>query len=251
MQNTSKELTFSTWNPVTGCSKISPGCAHCYAERIALRLRDQGQRRYANGFRVTLHPEALREPLHWRKPRMILTCSMSDLFHKDVPLTFIRQVFAVMAHAEQHTFMALTKRARRMAECAPHLPTNTQQWPRNVWAGVTVDTREHIERIEHLKSSPAPVKFVTFEPLLEYIPEIDLDGIDWIIVGGETGHKARPMNADWVRSLRDMANEQGVPFLFKQWGGGPATSGGRTLDGRIWNERPEITSREQLSLFGT
>lgn len=228
------EWTNSTWNPVTGCSKISPGCQYCYAERMSLRLKAMGQARYRNGFRVTLHPNALRIPLSWSKPQMVFVNSMGDLFHRDVPLDFIQSVFDIMKKAEHHTFQVLTKRARRLAELSSKL-----SWPSNVWAGVTVETQEYTWRIDCLREVPARVRFVSFEPLLGPISGVSLEGVDWVIVGGESGPGARPMSADWARKLRDECVHAEVPFFFKQWGGVRRTQAGRRLDGRIWEQYPD------------
>jgi protein gp37 len=230
---TSIEWTNSTWNPVTGCSKISPGCQHCYAERMSRRLRAMGQARYANGFAVTLHPDALGLPLKWRRPQMIFVNSMGDLFHEDVPDDFVRAVFAVMERASQHVFQVLTKRAERLSSLAGSLP-----WPPNVWVGVTVETADYLDRIRHLQAVPAAVRFVSLEPLLGPITHLPVSGLDWVIVGGESGPGARPMHVGWARSLRDQCEAAGVPFFFKQWGGVRRTSAGRLLDGRTWDQYP-------------
>ena len=232
------EWTQSTWNPVTGCSKISRGCDHCYAERMARRLKAMGQRRYRNGFRVTLHPDVLPAPLSWRKPQMIFVNSMSDLFHPKVPDGFIRRVFDVMEEAERHTFQILTKRASRLADLAPNLP-----WPRNVWIGATVEAAEYVSRIDSLRRVPAAVRFLSLEPLLSDMPDLPLDDIDWVIAGGESGPGARPMRAEWVRTIRDECARAAVPFFFKQWGGAQRTKAGRELDGREWDDYPTAVNR--------
>lgn len=231
--NSSIEWTESTWNPVTGCDKISPGCKHCYAERMAKRLRAMGQANYANGFELTLQPAMLELPLRWRKPQRIFVNSMSDLFHDDVPVEYVQRVFAVMRKASWHQFQVLTKRAERLAELSPRL-----SWPANVWMGVSVENDRHAGRIVHLRSTAAAVKFLSIEPLLGPIRELDLRGIDWVIVGGESGPGARPMAAEWVRQIRDLCAEQRVPFFFKQWGGVRKKQTGRTLDGRLHDEFP-------------
>lgn len=231
--NSSIEWTESTWNPVTGCDKISPGCKHCYAERMAKRLRAMGQANYANGFESTLQPAMLELPLRWRKPQRIFVNSMSDLFHDDVPVEYVQRVFAVMRKASWHQFQVLTKRAERLAELSPRL-----SWPANVWMGVSVENDRHAGRIVHLRSTAAAVKFLSIEPLLGPIRELDLRGIDWVIVGGESGPGARPMAAEWVRQIRDLCAEQRVPFFFKQWGGVRKKQTGRTLDGRLHDEFP-------------
>jgi protein gp37 len=231
--SSSIEWTESTWNPVTGCTKLSPGCAHCYAERMAKRLRAMGQARYRNGFRLTVHPDALEIPLRWRRPRMIFVNSMSDLFHKDVPAEFIRQCFDVMARASQHTFQVLTKRPERAAQMTAELP-----WPPNVWMGTSVENAKYTHRIAALVRTKARVRFLSLEPLLGRIPRLPLRGIHWVIVGGESGPKARPMEAPWVFQIRDRCVSEGVPFFFKQWGGVNKKTAGRTLAGRTWDELP-------------
>jgi protein gp37 len=227
------EWTDATWNPVTGCTKISPGCKHCYAERLAVRLRAMGNPRYQNGFRVTLHPDQVTLPLRWSEPRRIFVNSMSDLFHAAVPEPFIRRVFDVMAEADRHVFQVLTKRAARLAELAPRLP-----WPPNVWQGVSVEGARYTSRIAHLRTVPAVVRFLSVEPLLGLIPALPLDGIHWVIVGGESGPRHRPVDPAWVQAIRDQCILAGVPFFFKQWGGRTPKSGGRQLDGRTWDEMP-------------
>lgn len=209
--NSKIEWTECTWNPVTGCTKISEGCRNCYAERMARRLQAMGQPNYRDGFKLTLHPHMLEMPLHWRQPRMIFVNSMSDLFHEDVPLAFIQKVFGVMQRASQHHFQVLTKRSERLARLSPKLP-----WPDNVWMGVTVENSNYTFRIEHLRQTKANVKFISIEPLLGPISDIDLDGIDWTIVGGESGPGARPMRPEWAVDIRDQCVAKNVPFFFKQ-----------------------------------
>ena len=233
-QTSSIEWTESTWNPVTGCTKVSPGCAHCYAERMAKRLLAMGQDRYRNGFKVTLQPDALEAPLHWKRPRMIFVNSMSDLFHKDVPTEFISQCFAVMQEASQHTFQVLTKRPERAAELAPTLP-----WPAIVWMGTSVENADYVYRIHALTKIPAVVRFLSLEPLLGPIPRLPLTGIHWVIVGGESGPAARPIEPKWVLQIRNRCLDRNVPFFFKQWGGVNKSLAGRELDGRIWGQMPE------------
>ena len=232
------EWTEATWNPVTGCSKISPGCKNCYAERLANRLAAMGQDRYRNGFNVTLHHDLVDLPLRWRQPRIIFVNSMSDLFHENVPDTFIMQVFDTMVAAHWHTFQILTKRSQRLAELAPYLP-----WPQNVWMGVSVESGKYTSRIADLRKTPAAVRFLSVEPLLEPIPNLPLTGIDWVIVGGESGPGCREMNADWVRQIRDRCVARDVPFFFKQWGGVRKKMHGRLLDGRAWDQLPSPKSR--------
>ncbi|MBI3610697.1 MAG: phage Gp37/Gp68 family protein [Nitrospirae bacterium] len=232
------EWTEATWNPVTGCSKISPGCKNCYAERLANRLAAMGQDRYRNGFDVTLHDDLVDLPLRWRQPRIIFVNSMSDLFHEDVPDAFIIQVFNTMVAAHWHTFQILTKRSQRLAELAPRL-----QWPQNVWMGVSVESKKYTSRIADLRKVPAAVRFLSVEPFLEPIPNLPLTGIDWVIVGGESGPGCREMKTDWVRQIRDRCVVRDVPFFFKQWGGVRKKTYGRILDGRTWDQLPSPKSR--------
>ena len=232
------EWTDSTWNPVTGCTKISPGCKHCYAERMANRLVGMNQPRYRNGFEVTLQPDLVRLPLRWRQPRTIFVNSMSDLFHKEIPESFIAEVFQTMLEAHWHTFQILTKRAERLAELSSRLP-----WPINVWMGVSVESPRYVDRIELLRTVPAAVRFQSVEPLLAPVPSLPLLGIDWIIVGGESGPGARPMSPDWVREIRDRCVGEEVAFFFKQWGGVRKGRNGRLLDGRAWDEVPQPVLR--------
>jgi len=234
MARTTIEWTESSWNPVTGCTKISPGCAHCYAERMARRLQAMGQPNYANGFRVSLHEHVLELPLHWKRPRMIFVNSMSDLFHHEVPLEFIEKVFEVMKQATHHQFQVLTKRSERLCQLSPRLA-----WPENVWMGVSVENADYLFRIDHLRLTGAAVKFVSFEPLLGPVGNCDLRGIDWVIVGGESGPKARPMCPEWVRQIRARCLAANVPFFFKQWGGVFRKRNGRSLDGRTWEQWPK------------
>ena len=233
-QNSSIEWTEATWNPVTGCTKISPGCKFCYAERMAKRLQAMGQARYRNAFDLTLQPDALEAPLHWKKPRVIFVNSMSDLFHKDVPLEYIQRCFDVMRRASQHTYQVLTKRPERAAELAADLP-----WPRNVWMGTSVERADYAWRAQALKDIPAHVRFLSVEPLLGPIQRLPLSGIHWVIVGGESGPGARPMAVEWVRQIRDRCLSRNVPFFFKQWGGVHKARTGRELDGKTWNDMPD------------
>jgi len=228
------EWTDATWNPVTGCTGVSPGCRHCYAARMAARLQAMGQPRYRNGFCVTVHHDALDLPLRWRKPRRVFVNSMGDLFHEDVPLEFIRAVFDVMARAPRHRFQVLTKRAERLAAVSEDLP-----WPQNVWAGVSVESSPFLYRLECLAAVPAAVRFVSFEPLLGPLAIGSLEAIDWVIVGGESGPGARPMREEWVLPVRDACVEAGVPFFFKQWGGVSRRKSGRLLQGRAWDGLPQ------------
>lgn len=235
--DTTIEWTESTWNPVTGCTKISEGCEHCYAERMAFRLKAMGAARYQHGFDVRCHPESLSLPLSWKTPRLIFVNSMGDLFHDKVPEEYICQVFQVMASARQHLFQLLTKRSERLRALAP-----TLQWPNNVWMGVTVESSRRYNRIDDLRTVPAAKRFLSCEPLLSSLPAIQLAGIDWVIAGGESGPGARPMHPDWVRSLRDETVAAGVAFYFKQWGGTQRSLAGRVLDGETWDQMPELSS---------
>ena len=227
------EWTETTWNPVTGCTRISPGCKNCYAERMAYRLRAMGQPNYANGFRVTLHEHMLPLPLTWKKSRMIFVNSMSDLFHKEVPIEFIEKTFAVMEKASWHTFQVLTKRSDRLREI-----DSTIGIPDNVWLGVSVECARYLPRIDDLRATHAPVKFLSLEPLIGPLHLLSLEGIHWVIVGGESGPGARPMKEAWVRDIRDTCLALEVPFFFKQWGGIRKKSAGRVLEGRTWNQMP-------------
>jgi protein gp37 len=231
--NSGIEWTETTWNPVTGCTKISSGCKNCYAERMALRLQAMGQPNYRNGFTITLHENMLLLPLSWRKPRMIFVNSMSDLFHKDVPTEFIEKTFTIMQKASWHTFQVLTKRSNRFAEIA-----DTIQIPKNVWLGVSVECEDYLYRIDDLREINAQVKFISVEPLIGPLPGLKLDGINWVIVGGESGPGARPMQETWARDIRDVCLASGVPFFFKQWGGVFKKRAGRVLDGRTWDQMP-------------
>lgn len=237
------EWTDATWNPVTGCSKVSPGCAHCYAERIAERFR--GTKGFPYGFDLALRYDRLALPLTWKKSKRIFVNSMSDLFHEDVPIEFVKSVFETMKRANWHQFQILTKRSERLREFALELP-----WPDNVWVGVSVEYQRWTSRIEDLRSVPAAVRFLSVEPLLGPL-ELDLDGIDWVIVGGESGPKARPMRPEWVYSIRDQCQDAEVPFFFKQWGAhdargvkGSKTSNGRVLSGEVWSEMPVRSCKE-------
>lgn len=236
------EWTEATWNPVTGCTKISQGCKHCYAERFSKRLQAMGVQRYQNGFRVTLHHDLLDLPLRWKKPKKIFVNSMSDLFHDEVSLDFIFDVFRTIEKAHWHTFQILTKRSRRLTELAPCLP-----WPNNLWVGVSVENEEVIYRIDDLRKVPARVRFLSLEPLLGPLYNLNLFGIHWVIVGGESGPGARPMKEEWVRSIRDQCREQNVAFFFKQWGGVQKHRNGRLLDNKTWDEYP-VVSKSQPSI---
>jgi protein gp37 len=235
--HSSIEWTESTWNPVTGCTKVSPGCKHCYAERMAMRLKAMGQPKYANGFKLALHEDTLEQPLGWEKPSVIFVNSMSDLFHQDVPLPFIHKVFDVMRRASWHTFQVLTKRSRRLLELNPEI-----DWPGDVWMGVSVENWDYTFRIEHLRQTDAQIKFLSLEPLLGPLPGLNLRGIDWVIVGGESGPGARPMAEEWVVDIRDQCRVARVPFFFKQWGGVRRKRAGRVLGGRTWDQIPAFAS---------
>ena len=240
--STSIEWTDSTWNPVTGCSRVSSGCIHCYAERLALRLQAMGNPSYKNGFYVTLHEDALELPLKWKKPQTIFVNSMSDLFHEDIPVEFVLRIFDVMRKADWHCFQILTKRSERMLELSSKLP-----WAPNIWMGVTVESENYRYRIEHLKKTGAAVKFLSLEPLLSPMYNLQLQGIDWVIVGGESGPNARPMEREWVVDIRNQCQLENTPFFFKQWGGVNKKKAGRELDGRIWNETPSLFPNAQFS----
>jgi protein gp37 len=228
------EWTESTWNPLTGCTKVSPGCKHCYAERMALRLQAMGQPNYVNGFKLTMHEHMLELPLRWKKPRMIFVSYMSDLFHQDVPLEFIQKVFEVMRCASWHTFQVLTKRSGRLLELDQEI-----NWPGNVWMGVSVENKDYMFRIAHLRQTGALVKFLSLEPLLGSLPDLDLHGVNWVIVGGESGPGARPIAKEWVIDIKDQCLAAHVPFFFKQWGGVRRKHAGRVLHGRTWDEMPK------------
>jgi len=228
------EWTESTWNPITGCTKISEGCLNCYAEKMSKRLHSMGQEKYKNAFNVTIHPECLKEPLKWNKAQIIFVCSMSDLFHKDVPVEFIKQVFEVMNKASWHTFQVLTKRSDRLVELAPEL-----NWTDNIWMGVTVESQDQKHRIADLLKTPAKIKYLSIEPMITEVKPIPLKGIDWVIVGGESGPGARPIEEKWVTYIRDKCIESKVPFFFKQWGGTNKKEAGSLLEGEYWKQYPK------------
>ena len=235
--NSKIEWTGATWNPVTGCTKVSDGCKNCYAERIACRLQAQGQAHYIDGFKVRTHEDSLDIPLKWRKPRVVFVNSMGDLFHKDVPEEFLCRVFEVMNRAKHHIFQVLTKRSDYLLKMNSKLP-----WTENIWMGVSVENQRYLERIDHLRGTSANIKFISFEPLLGPITDINLTGIDWAILGGESGPRARIMMGSWVENIRDQCVEAKVPFFFKQWGGFDRKKNGRELDGKVWEEMPKIRS---------
>ena len=229
------EWTEVTWNPVTGCTKISDGCRFCYAERMSKRLLAMGLDKYKEGFAVAIHESALDEPLKWRRPRIVFVNSMSDLFHEEVPTPFIEAVFEVMNRATQHTFQVLTKRPDRVEALDERL-----RWSPNIWLGTSIESKRWMGRLDQLKATGAHTRFLSLEPLLGPLPGIPLQEIDWVIVGGESGPGARPMEADWVRDIRDNCLESNVPFFFKQWGGVFKKKTGRILDHRIWDQMPEM-----------
>jgi protein gp37 len=233
--NSSIEWTEATWNPLTGCTKISPGCKHCYAERMSNRLQAMGQPNYSNGFALTLHEDALLLPLRWKKSQTVFVNSMSDLFHTRVPRDFILRTFEVMEKAYWHRFQVLTKRSERLLRLSSSLP-----WAKNIWMGVSVENKSYVHRIDHLRGTGAKVKFLSLEPLLGAIENLQLAGIDWVIVGGESGPGARPMKPNWVTSIRDQCGRANVPFFFKQWGGVSKKMHGRQLEGRTWDEMPDL-----------
>lgn len=231
------EWTESTWNPLTGCTKVSPGCAHCYAERMAARLQAMGQANYRNGFDLTLHDHMVEQPLRWKKPQMIFVNSMSDLFQENVPVSFIKRVFDVMHRADWHVFQVLTKRSERLLDLSRNL-----RWTPNIWMGVSVENDRYAHRIDHLRATAAYIKFLSLEPLLGPLPQLNLQGIDWAIVGGESGPGARPMKRSWVVQIRKQCKHSKVPFFFKQWGGFNKKKTGRVLDGRTWDEMPAVSA---------
>lgn len=231
--NSHIEWTEATWNPVTGCTKVSAGCKHCYAEKLAKRLHAMGSHRYERGFAVTLHWDLIDRPKSWRRPRVIFVNSMSDLFHPEVPLDFVRRIFDTIAACPQHTFQVLTKRGERLRGLAPEL-----EWPPNLWMGVSVEDERVLHRVEDLKSVPAAVRFLSCEPLIGPLPDLPLDGIHWVIVGGESGGGARPIERSWVLDIRDQCKATGVSFFFKQWGGAQKWRTGRQISGRTYDEMP-------------
>ena len=233
------EWTESTWNPITGCTKISEGCLNCYAEKMAFRLKSMGVKKYKNGFDITLHSENLGDPLSWAKPNIIFVCSMSDLFHDEVPDDYILKVFKTMNDANWHVFQVLTKRSKRLIELNDKI-----EWTSNIWMGVTVESDRHVYRIDDLVNTDAKIKFLSLEPLLSDIPKIMLTNIDWVIVGGESGFNARSIRKNWVNSIQYQCEIENVPFFFKQWGGVNKKKSGRTLDGKIWSQMPRDFNSE-------
>jgi protein gp37 len=241
--NSAIEWTEATWNPITGCDQVSPGCAHCYAKTFAERWRGIPGHPYEQGFDLRLWPQRLEQPLRWTRPRMIFVNSMSDLFHEDIPLSYIEDVFDIMGRAGQHTFQILTKRHERLAEVAPAL-----SWHANIWIGVSIENRRFIMRADHLREVDAAVRFISAEPLLGPLDGLDLTGIDWLIAGGESGPGHRRVDANWLRGLRDHCVAENVAYFFKQWGGHHPKTGGRELDGKTWNEMPPVRAGRLASL---
>ena len=237
MSKSKIEWTESTWNPVSGCTKVSRGCDNCYAERMAMRLKAMGTRGYENGFELTLHPHALEKPLKMKKPQVIFVNSMSDIFHEKIPDDFIFQIFDVMNRAHWHTFQVLTKRPKRLKKLADKL-----KWTSNIWMGVTVEANEYVDRVDYLRDCPAKIKFLSLEPLIDSVDKLDYTGIDWVIVGGESGYGARVMQKEWVLEIRDRCQKENIDFFFKQWGGVNKKKAGRLLDGKIYDEMPELFS---------
>jgi len=243
-KRTGIEWTEVTWNPTTGCDRISPGCDHCYALTLAKRLKAMGAEKYQNdgnpttsgpGFAITLHEPALAQPYRWGGRRTVFVNSMSDLFHAKVPIDFVKRVFEVIADTPQHTYQVLTKRSARLPKIADKL-----DWPDNLWLGVSVENADHLYRVDHLRQVPAKVRFLSCEPLIGPLDELELDGIGWVITGGESGPNARPLDPAWVRTIRDKCHDDQVPFFHKQWGGRTPKAGGRTLDGKVWSQMPVL-----------
>lgn len=240
-QRSSIEWTESTWNPITGCTKISPGCAHCYAERMAKRLKAMGQKNYRNGFNVTIHEDSLKLPLSWKTSQTIFVNSMSDLFHEEIPFDFIYEVFSVIKSAYWHNFQILTKRSKRLSEYASMLP-----WPENLWMGVTVENGDFVGRVDDLRNINAAVKFLSLEPLIGPVNNLNLENINWVIVGGESGPGSRPIKEEWVRDVLIQCRSWNVPFFFKQWGGVNKKKAGRLLDGKTFDEVPSIENKRLI-----
>ena len=241
MAQSSIEWTEMTWNPTTGCSKVSQGCKFCYAEIMSKRLQAMGVEKYKDNFKVRIHPDALRTPYTWKKSKVVFVNSMSDLFHEEVPSSFIVEVFRVMRENPQHVFQVLTKRAERLFEL-----DNKLKWSHNIWMGVSVENQLVEDRIDLLSQTNAKVKFLSLEPLLGSLPNLRLDSIDWVIVGGESGRKPRPMNPDWVLDIQSQCQEKEVAFFFKQWGGKNKKKNGRLLNGKLYDEMPEIDLQKSV-----
>jgi len=237
MASTKIEWTESTWNPITGCTKISTGCKFCYAEVMTRRLKAMGQEKYKNGFELTLHPETLQEPYSWKKGKMIFVNSMSDLFHKDIPIEYIQQIFKVIKDNPQHVFQVLTKRADVLRY---YDSEGWLEWPHNLWMGVTVENGSLTERIDLLRQTGARVKFLSCEPLLSSLPDLNLQGIDWVIVGGESGRTPRPIKEEWAINIKEQCQKSNTAFYFKQWGGTNKKKAGKILEGKVYNQMPEI-----------
>lgn len=238
------EWTHSTWNPVTGCSKVSAGCEHCYAARMANRLQAMGVAKYRNGFEVTIHPDVLEAPLKWKRPQVIFVNSMSDLFHEKIPFDYVQKIFDVMQRANHHVFQVLTKRSKRLVKLAGEL-----DWPDNVWMGVTVENRHYRYRINDLRKVAAKVRFLSLEPLLGPLGPLDLHDIHWAIVGGESGPGARPMKKEWVTDILRQCREQDVRFFFKQWGGVNKKRAGRRLDGKLYEDMPDLPPADRQPML--
>jgi len=235
------EWTDTTWNPVTGCTKISLGCENCYAERMARRLQAMGLPNYRNGFKLTCHPHLINAPLFWKKSKKVFVNSMSDLFHEDVPTAFIQEVFRIMSLSSMHQFQILTKRSKRLKEM-----NSTLMWTKNIWIGVSVENSDYVSRIDDLRGTTGNIKFLSLEPLLGPLPDLNLTGIDWIIVGGESGPKARTIKEEWVIDIKNQCKKEKIPFFFKQWGGVNKKKNGRRLKGKIWDEIPKKTPSPSL-----
>lgn len=235
MAKSTIEWTESTWNPITGCTKISAGCKNCYASILSKRLQAMGQKKYQNGFVPTMHPDTLDDPFKWKNGKLVFVNSMSDSFHKEFPLSFIQQMFSVMNDTPRHTYQVLTKRAERLEELSTFL-----NWTDNIWMGVSVENEKTIDRVDHLRKTSAKVKFLSCEPLIGPLPNINLEGIDWVIVGGESGPNSRPMEKEWVDDIQQQCEKAGVAFFFKQWGGVNKKKTGRLLNGRTYDEMPSI-----------
>ena len=235
MPKTKIEWTEHSWNFLTGCDKVSPGCQHCYAEIMSRRLKAMGQEKYVNGFELNIHPESFELPLKWKKPRLIFVNSMSDFFHPKVPLDVIQKTLSIMEKAHWHQFQVLTKRSKRLVSLDSQIV-----WPSNVWMGVSIENSHFIQRLDDLKNCSARVKFLSLEPLLGPLPDLKLDGIDWVIAGGESGTRSREIKGEWVSEIRDQCVDQGVPFFFKHWGGRNKKKAGNILDGEVWVQMPEL-----------
>lgn len=240
MKKTKIEWTEITWNPTTGCNKVSSGCQNCYAESFSKRLQSMGNPKYRNGFQLTLHPEVLNEPLKWKLPRVVFVNSMSDIFHEKIPISFIKEVFEIMNKTPQHTYQLLTKRAERLEKIAYNF-----NWTDNIWMGVTVENSKVTNRIKNLRNTPAKTKFLSCEPLLGSLPNLDMESIDWIIVGGESGIKSREIKEEWIIDIKNQCERNNVEFFFKQWGGMNKKANGRELRGKTYNGMPKINTSQQ------